>query len=282
MKETIRRHGLEKYEEEILGSVLPAIGFSVTRTAEESGAPVSKLFGRAWLPRAQQWPEHDGRPLDFLLQVDLSDVADRPGASVLPPSGMLSFFYDLKEQPWGFDPKDLGGFRIIYTPALDEMVPREVPDTECALAEYGLTFSDQEMVPHPESTSARDMTSRFSDSEMDAYFELMEGSEGPYRQGREDGFHHLLGHSQNVQADMQLEAQLVTNGLYCGDATGYRDPRAKGLESGAADWKLLLQLDTDDAAGFMWGDCGTLYYWIRKQDLAEREFGQVWMGLQCY
>ncbi len=30
--------------------------------------------------------------------------------------------------------------------------------------------------------------------------------------------HKLGGHSNNVQNDMQLEAQLVMNGLYCGDA----------------------------------------------------------------
>jgi hypothetical protein len=33
--------------------------------------------------------------------------------------------------------------------------------------------------------------------------------------------HRILGHSTNIQGDMQLEAQLVTNGLYCGDPSGY-------------------------------------------------------------
>jgi uncharacterized protein YwqG len=80
---------------------------------------------------------------------------------------------------------------------------------------------------------------------------------------------------------MQLEAQLVTNGLYCGNETGYKDPRRKGLESGADDWMLLLQLDSDDAAEFMWGDSGMLYYWIRKQDLASSRFDRVWMTMQC-
>jgi uncharacterized protein YwqG len=30
-----------------------------------------------------------------------------------------------------------------------------------------------------------------------------------------------------------------------------------------ANWRLLLQLDTDDAAGMKWGDVGTLYFWIK-------------------
>ena len=32
---------------------------------------------------------------------------------------------------------------------------------------------------------------------------------------------------------------------------------------------------------FMFGDCGHLYFWIRKQDLQNRDFDHVWMILQC-
>lgn len=94
--------------------------------------------------------------------------------------------------------------------------------------------------------------------------------------------HHLGGHSNNVQGDMQLEAQLVMNGLYCGNASGYNDPRAGELERTCEHWSLLLQLDSDDDAGFMWGDCGMLYYWARSADNARRDFTRVWMTLQCY
>jgi len=37
----------------------------------------------------------------------------------------------------------------------------------------------------------------------------------------------------------------------------------------------------DDDAGMMWGDCGRLYFWIRKADLAEGRFDKCWMILQC-
>jgi uncharacterized protein YwqG len=66
---------------------------------------------------------------------------------------------------------------------------------------------------------------------------------------------------------MQLECQLVTNGLYCGDASGYDDPRRRALETGATDWRLLLQIDSDDVLGSMWGDSGRVYFWIREQDV---------------
>ena len=80
---------------------------------------------------------------------------------------------------------------------------------------------------------------------------------------------------------MSLECQLVSNGVYCGGPEGYQDPRVPMLESGAKDWMLLLQVDTDDKAQMIWGDVGTLYYWIRRQDLENRDFDKVWMIFQC-
>jgi uncharacterized protein YwqG len=98
--------------------------------------------------------------------------------------------------------------------------------------------------------------------------------------------HQLLGHPKEIQGEMQLQCQLASNGLYCGDATGYEDPKAKLLGPGAKDWRLLFQLDTDDdmqsgKPGMMWGDCGRLYFWIRQQDLVNRLFENAWMVLQC-
>jgi uncharacterized protein YwqG len=41
-------------------------------------------------------------------------------------------------------------------------------------------------------------------------------------------------------------------------------------------------VDSDDAAGTMWGDSGMLYYWIRDDDLAARRFDRAWCVMQCY
>jgi uncharacterized protein YwqG len=94
--------------------------------------------------------------------------------------------------------------------------------------------------------------------------------------------HHLGGYPDPIQSeDMDLDCQLVSNGLYCGDESGYKDKRAAMLEAGRSDWTLLLQIDSDDGTEMMWGDGGTLYFWIRKDDLAARNFDDVWMILQC-
>jgi uncharacterized protein YwqG len=83
-----------------------------------------------------------------------------------------------------------------------------------------------------------------------------------------EAIHRCGGHPQEIQGDMRLECQLVTNGLYCGDASGYQDPRRSILEKGAADWHLLLQIDSDEKhLGWMWGDVGRVYFWARHRDI---------------
>jgi uncharacterized protein YwqG len=80
--------------------------------------------------------------------------------------------------------------------------------------------------------------------------------------------HRLLGNPQAINAGMELECQLVSHGINLGSGSGHETPRAKELEAGARDWRLLLQIDTDeDNPGWMWGDGGRIYYWIREQEL---------------
>jgi uncharacterized protein YwqG len=80
---------------------------------------------------------------------------------------------------------------------------------------------------------------------------------------------------------MELECQLTSHGINTGGSEAYHSDQAHALSAGAEDWLLLLQVDSDDDAGMMWGDSGRLSFWIRKQDAASNDFTKVWMVLQC-
>ena len=68
----------------------------------------------------------------------------------------------------------------------------------------------------------------------------------------------------------------MTHGTYLGGSEGWlRDP---GL---AKPWRLLLQLDSCEDLGMMWGDMGLVYFWIRQEDLQARRFDRTWVILQC-
>lgn len=95
--------------------------------------------------------------------------------------------------------------------------------------------------------------------------------------------HHLLGHPQQIQGDMRCECQLVAHGIDAGHPDAFKTDRARELmRTAAADWQLLLQLDSDEKGpGWQWSDDGRIYYWIRRADLAAGAFDRAWVILQC-
>jgi len=250
---------------------LPAIALSTS-----SGGQRSRIGGLPALPEDSSWPEWNGKPLAFLCQIDLSEIPDACDRQGLPASGMLYFFYNQEQETWGFDPKDEGSWRVVYAPAPGE-APRTAP---AGLAEeYIYKERPVALTPvetYPDWQDDRIGSLHLTDKQFDQYTEVCADVFG------KSHAHHLFGHPSPVQGnDMDLQCQLVSQGLYCGDSSGYQSPRAKEIEAGRADWILLFQLDSDDDAGMMWGDCGMLYFWIRKQDLKECRFDKCWMILQC-
>jgi uncharacterized protein YwqG len=236
----------------------------------------SKLGGLPDLPEGMAWPECNGVPMALLAQLCLQDIAPYDPDERLPKSGMLYFFYENKEQKWGFDPKDRDHWKVIYYDGDLAVLRAAIPPKESRFRACRLTFSNEITLPSWESKDIERL--KLSRAERDGYaaFPGTGCGEGEI-------IHRLLGHPEQIQGDMQLECQCAFHGLYMGDPSGYDDPRRPALEKGADDWRLLLQIDSDEEnLGAMWGDCGRVYFWIRQEDLRKRDFGNVWLILQCY
>ncbi len=62
---------------------------------------------------------------------------------------------------------------------------------------------------------------------------------------------------------------------------GYVKENIEKWGAGVDDWRLLFQVDSDGNMNIDWGDVGVVYFWIRKQDLANRNFDNVWTIMQC-
>jgi len=230
----------------------------------------SKLGGLPDLPPGIAWPKWKSSYLSFVAQVNLAEL---PETDLLPNVGVLSFFYDSEQSVWGFDPNDKEGFRFWYFPEVSRVSRTEKLETlrfPCAQ----LSFERFLSLPDSSLEPVRDLLLKIEDSKQ--YYDFVGKHAGAAPQ------HQILGWPHVIQGDMALECQLVTNGIYTGNASGYKDPRRKELERGASDWTLLVQIDSDDNARMAWGDAGMLYIWIRRQDLASRAFDKAWTILQCF
>jgi uncharacterized protein YwqG len=236
----------------------------------------SKIGGAPDLPVGTNAPD-----LGFIAQINLSYVSGRGLDAAWPPGGLLSFFYDTENEPFGFDPTVRCCVVRLSAPG-ERLVRAPVRDMD-RLRSCAIKFQPEVLLPPIDSSDVAAIVpveKMVPGADGERYVYLLKKLS---RLGLStDEIHRLGGYPDPVQGDMQLECQLVSNGIYCGDSTGYADPRRKELESGATDWILLLQVDTDDAVELSWADGGRLYFWIRRQDLANRCFDSVRAILQSH
>jgi uncharacterized protein YwqG len=214
-------------------------------------------------------------PLSFIAQIDLQAVSEM--YDDLPDTGWLFFFYDRYWEPWGYDPADRGCCRILYANCdRSELMTTEPPvnsDPEHLAEACSVEASLEWNLPDNLENNV------YRTSVYEAYNALLDELTGTGGSTH----HHLLGYPQLIQHEMELECQLASNGIDCGIGTITASSTASDLVAGARDWQLLLQIDTDDdGPGWMWGDCGRIYFWIKRKDLASLRFEDAWLIQQCY
>lgn len=262
---------------------LEAVTLSSIRLRSEAAdeanisAGQTKLGGSPDLMPSFDWPRFRGLPLSFIAQINLAEVHPYDSEGLLPATGLLSFFYDSGQSIWGFDPADKGGWAVFFTDNLNEIARISAPDDLPEEGRYRARLLRPSQEPtHPSWESSDFERLGLDDDQELAYSQALD------REMENDGLiHRMLGHPDPIQGDMQVECQLASHGLYCGDASGYNHPRAAELRAGATEWRLLLQIDSDDGAEMMWGDVGRIYYWIHRDTLAARDWQSVWLILQC-
>jgi len=259
-----------------------------------SNAPVtvgvSKFGGQPDLPAGFQWPyyrytdnkdtEHS-KPLTFLLQINCGELADYDADRLLPETGMLYFFYELETMTWGFDPKDKGSARVYYYDT-DSLVRQPFPSDlplEFCMPEFPVSFTVKNDLPDYEECAENYQT------DANDYEEYAEQRKDFGYVEEESDRTKLLGYANIIQNDMLRECEHATNGIYCGDASvKLSEEQRRAFSENYKQWKLLLQMDTVYKENFelMFGDAGHIYYYIRESDLADKNFDNCWLILQCY
>ncbi len=268
--------GLVRLEKDIDLIALDSIRVYAT-PVDDSTLPVgaSKIGGVPDLPATTMWPEWNGIPQSFIAQIRFDDVHAFDTQNLLPSDGMLWFFYDAKQETYGENPSDSGGWRIFYAEHIPPLQRIPAPATLPSTSRFGacsLTYSveitlDQQPqldIPHFDWT----------EEEQQKYEQLL--ASFPIEEARTTPPHHrLLGYPDTIQDDMRVQCELVSQGV-----TNMDDPRAAALEKSANEWQLLLQIDTDERIGMRWASSGMLYVWIKRDDLRSHAFEHTWLILQ--
>jgi uncharacterized protein YwqG len=239
------------------------------------GVGRSRLGGAPLLEPTQPWPHWGERPLSFVALLDAEDLVDANIGLSLPRRGLLNFFYEADEQmAWGFDPEHADGWKVVLA---DPSIAQERGRLDGALDFTECPVRGREVLtlPDPAEPVLYDIRERHDDP----LYDLSEKWDKIAR--IEEPHHQVGGWPSLVQNPLQTECQLASTGVYCGSGGAYADPRYEEVRRGAAEWRLLLQLDSDEAPGWMWGDCGSLYYCIRGDAADASALEAAWMIFQC-
>lgn len=289
---------MKDLESLLRGLVRNAIRLSVP---EGDGPVVGRFGGVPDVPPDFVWPvfetdsfvddEVKKRPLSFLAQFDCAALAPLDTEGMLPHDGLLSFFYELESQRWGFDPKDAGCARVYWFSDKGVLAPAEFP---AAMPDYCrlpvLPFRGRRQPEYPayeEFAALPDLLGPCHGTGQSPW-EVFGGlrSVQPGYQEAQPPWHRLLGWPDIIQNCMAQECALISRGYYTG--SGFQDiPETVLRETETAfldDWRLLFQMDSGIRTGDFcldFGDSGSIYFYIRRDDLAARRFDRVWLILQC-
>jgi uncharacterized protein YwqG len=275
MREHCEKNGYAEYADIIESQAQRCIRFNLIPTEEsEIGVGETKMGGSPDLPDGISWPSHGNRLLDFLVQIDLADLKPYSLCRALPSEGHLYFFLNEFEWQEGFDPTDSGNWRVIFHSGPREALQRR-PRPELGIKP--VHFNPCRVAFHEALSPGWDELpiqalhlDEVQEDEWQYFIDRLPGESNHQALGRP-------GRIQDLECGLQLECQFMSNGIALGpDRSPVDEARTREVAPGAPDWKLLLQLDSDEGAGMFLGD-SMISFWIRELDLRERNFSQAWM-----
>jgi hypothetical protein len=256
--------------------------------AGDADTVVARLGGRPAVPTDFEWPVWEGAgPLSFIGEVDLEALAAEaldPGLELPAEGRLLAFYFDGSYDDFAsivgtWDRATLAGARVVHVAEpRSTCAPLAPPLGVAEFVEQPL--KGRQITTHP-GWEHHLLRSEFGAEEWDfqtwrahpvqgeafneALFALDEGDVPR---------HQLGGWADPVQGPVELEVAqaAISEEVTFGSA---------GHAAEASAWRLLLQVDSDDASQMMWGDVGTLYWLSRDSDRDVREMGPVSFTWQC-
>src|SRR6185436_1556440 len=156
----------------------------------------SYFGGTPPLTATTPWPSNAGKPLTFLACLDLESLSQVSLMPWLPSSGRLLFFYDVDDQPWGFDPEHRGSWSVILV--RDETSSSGTSSGARLLPRQYVSFHKIQTYPSWERPDV--VALRLDDAERDSLIDVCSAVYG------ESPGHQVGGYPNAIQSDeMELE-----------------------------------------------------------------------------
>ena len=227
----------------------------------------SKFSGFPYFPKGLQYPtDTKGQAMFLLAQINFSET---PKLEMFPEKGILQFYISNGSDIYGAcfeNPARQNGFKVLFFPEVIE-------DDHLLITEFDF-LPKPDMLPIENQSSLIFNLGYAPIPVVDYHFEptiLNIDSKSKYE---------LFGKYKKVYEE--YEKLFHSEGHKLGGYPYFtqNDPREFETYRGE-EYRLLFQMDTDDEAGIMWGDCGVANFFISEQDLENKNFSRVLYNWDC-
>lgn len=231
IRRVIESSPVAKHVDAIMALTIPAVKMKTYLVEDDLPLGTSRMGGAPDLPPGAPWPESKGRPMEFLAQIDFAAAAAAYRLPDFPDSGWVALFRDLRAMEEGdYDDRRQWQWLQFDCPA-EILVRNEQP------LDVTERFNFCEIIFEPELCLPNDVQERFAAADPALEEEIYEYLDNTIWDIRNGPYHRLGGIPMLIQSDID----------------DYRG------------WEFLMQIDSDDEVGWMWGDMGRIYNWGKRK-----------------
>lgn len=223
-----------------------------------------------------EWPQFDGDSLSLLATIYLEELPML--YNWLPRDGVLLFFYDFKNGPWGIDLAEAAGWKVIWvadTPVADLGVcerPENLNDGFVFQARP-LSFGEVETLPFTDHPLFEEVG--LSDDLMEELESEPEDDEGGTSSG------HIGGYSGAV--DGALYAFRCREQIMGEDPDRADEANLEEIQAAENEMFLLFEYEMDEReaeeAPEIFGS-RNFSFWAYKTDVRQQDFSKVWLRVE--
>lgn len=244
--------GRDEITDKVLQASQAIIALRVRKTSTNRSV-TSRLGGVPDVEECWKWPER----LEFLAQLNLEELAPFNINGVLPPRGLLRFFMLNLSYGW----EEETGFRVeFYDGDLAALGKAETPDFLTDLRDAP-THAFENVIyceAQVEAIAAAQISVRQSSwDDQDNFYqegEIVSYLAHAFETGQEYP-HKMLGDASSESFYPSHEED--------------------------KDWVLLFSINSTHEIEMMFSDAGTMYFYMKREDLIERRFDRVKVTMTC-
>lgn len=246
----------------------PSIGFNLK--SGKTGIICSKIGGYPSILE-KNWPSFKEKPLTFLGQICLGQIADMN--NIFPKSGILAFFIDTDDIGSRY-PVKKNEFKVIYIQHSTEPLEKEIAKTN-TVSEWEICFFEYYNTPLFQENIIKKW--HITEEEL----EILDDLENKIRYRIYQNFeteHQLLGYPRPLQDAPSFWWASKYLGI---DKNSFSDEEIKLITKEEDNFILLLQINFGDPKIEMnrFGD-SVAYFGIHKDDLKENNFENAILVMQ--